>query len=62
MKGWKRTKKILSLQENRLVNSVKNMDYSLVILDQAQEEIDQAFEYYAEITISVLQSFDQQLE
>ena len=62
MKGWKRTKKILSLQENRLVNSVKNMDYSLVILDQAQEEIDQAFEYYAEISISVLQSFDQQLE
>ena len=38
------------------------MNYSLVILDQAQEEIDQAFEYYAEISISVLQSFDQQLE
>ena len=38
------------------------MDYNLVILDQAQEEIDQAYEYYAEISLSILQSFDQQLE
>ena len=38
------------------------MSYNLVILDQAQEEINQAFEYYFEISLSVLRSFDDQLE
>ena len=38
------------------------MSYNLVILDRAQEEIDQAYEYYAEISLSVFQSFDDQLE
>ncbi len=38
------------------------MDYKLVILDQAQEEINRAYEYYAEISLSALQSFDNQLE
>lgn len=38
------------------------MSYNLDILDRAQEEIDQAYEYYAEISLSVLQSFDNQLE
>lgn len=38
------------------------MSYNLVILDKAQEDIDEAYEYYAEISLSVLQSFDSQLE
>lgn len=38
------------------------MDYSLVILDRVQEEIDEAFEYYAKISFNVLQSFDRQLD
>ena len=38
------------------------MSYKLVILDRAQEEIDHAYEYYAQISLSVLQSFDSQLE
>ncbi len=37
------------------------MSYNLVILDQAQEEIRRAYEYYAEISIPVLRSFDDQL-
>ncbi|HLS29302.1 MAG TPA: type II toxin-antitoxin system RelE/ParE family toxin [Flavobacteriaceae bacterium] len=38
------------------------MNYKLVILDSAQEELEQAYEYYAEISSSVLQSFDYQLD
>jgi plasmid stabilization system protein ParE len=38
------------------------MSYNLVILDQAQEEINQAYEYYLEISFSVMKSFDDQLE
>lgn len=38
------------------------MAYEIVILDRAQEEINSAFEYYAEISIAVLKSFDEQLE
>lgn len=38
------------------------MNYNLVILEQAQEDINQAYEYYSEISLSVLQSFDGQLE
>lgn len=38
------------------------MNYDLVILDRAQEEIDQAYEYYSDISLSVMQSFDDQLE
>ncbi|QBO58332.1 type II toxin-antitoxin system RelE/ParE family toxin [Chryseobacterium salivictor] len=38
------------------------MGYNLVILNRAQEEIDQAYEYYSEISYSVMKSFDEQLE
>ncbi|QNS41276.1 hypothetical protein H0S70_13265 [Chryseobacterium manosquense] len=38
------------------------MSYNLVILGRAQEEINQIYEYYSEISFAVLQSFDQQLE
>ncbi|KFC21720.1 type II toxin-antitoxin system RelE/ParE family toxin [Chryseobacterium sp. FH1] len=38
------------------------MRYNLVILDQAQEEINQAYKYYLEISFSVMKSFDDQLE
>lgn len=38
------------------------MSYNLVILDSAQEELGKAYQYYAEISTSVLQSFDYQLE
>lgn len=36
--------------------------YKLDILNRAQKEIDDAFEYYGNIYLSVLQSFDEQLE
>jgi len=38
------------------------MSYNLVILDQAQEEINDAYEYYLEISLTVMKSFDDQLE
>ena len=38
------------------------MSYKLVILDRAQEEIDQAYDYYSQISSGVLRSFDEQLE
>ena len=38
------------------------MSYNLVILDKAQEEINEAYEYYLEISFSVMNSFDKQLE
>ena len=38
------------------------MSYNLVIIGRAQEQINQIYEYYSEISFSVLQSFDQQLE
>lgn len=38
------------------------MSYSLVILERAQEEIDEAYEYYSEISYGVMKSFDHQLE
>ena len=38
------------------------MNYNLVILDQAQEEINNAYEYYLEISFSVMKSFNNQLE
>lgn len=38
------------------------MDYEIVILDRAQDEINQIYEYYAKISFSVLQSFDDDLE
>ena len=38
------------------------MNYNLVILDKAQEEINEAYEYYLEISFSVMNSFDKQLE
>ena len=38
------------------------MNYNVVILDSAQEEISQAYDYYASISFSVMQSFDNQLE
>ena len=38
------------------------MSYNVVILDSAQEEINQAYDYYASISFSVMQSFDDQLE
>lgn len=38
------------------------MSYKLDILDRAQEEINQAFEYYEAVSLNVLKSFDDQLE
>jgi len=38
------------------------MSYNLVIFDRAQEDIDQAYEYYGAISFSAMQSFDEQLE
>ena len=38
------------------------MDYEILILDRAQDEINQIYEYYAGISFSVLQSFDNDLE
>ena len=38
------------------------MNYNVVILDSAQDEINQAFDYYANISFTVMQSFDNQLE
>ena len=38
------------------------MSYSLVIPERAQEEIDEAYEYYSEISHGVMKSFDHQLE
>ncbi|MFC6266880.1 type II toxin-antitoxin system RelE/ParE family toxin [Frigoriflavimonas asaccharolytica] len=38
------------------------MSYKLVILARAQEEIDEAYEYYEKISQSVMQTFDGQLE
>lgn len=38
------------------------MAYKLVILPQAQREIDVAFEYYGEVSTSVLLHFYEQLE
>lgn len=38
------------------------MAYEIIILDRAQEEIDKAYEYYAEISLTALKSFDEQLE
>ena len=38
------------------------MAYKLVILAQAHREIEKAFEYYGEISISVLHHFNEQLE
>lgn len=38
------------------------MSYSLVIPERAQEEIDEAYEYYSEISYGVMKSFDHQLE
>ena len=38
------------------------MVYNLTILPKAQEEIQKAFEYYEQISISVLTNFDSQLE
>lgn len=38
------------------------MVYDLTILPKAQEEILKAFEYYAQISVSVLANFDNQLE
>jgi|SRR5690606_7003526 len=38
------------------------MSYRLVILPNAQMEIDQAFEYYAQFSQSAVMNFDKQLE
>ncbi|WP_310377424.1 type II toxin-antitoxin system RelE/ParE family toxin [Flavobacterium sp.] len=38
------------------------MAYNLTILPQAQEEIQKAFEYYEQLSVSVLTNFDLQLE
>ena len=38
------------------------MIYSLVILPQAQREIQKAFEYYGEISVTALTNFNKQLE
>ncbi len=38
------------------------MGYKLVILNPAQKELSEAYEYYAKISTTVLQSFDDQLE
>jgi mRNA-degrading endonuclease RelE of RelBE toxin-antitoxin system len=38
------------------------MAYNLTILPKAQEEIQKAFEYYVQISVSVLTNFDNQLE
>lgn len=38
------------------------MAYNLTILPKAQEEIQKAFEYYEQISVSVLANFDNQLE
>ena len=41
---------------------MKSIAYEIIILDRAQEEIDKAYEYYAEISLTALKSFDEQLE
>jgi hypothetical protein len=38
------------------------MIYNLVILPQAQDEINKAFEYYQHLSASALSNFDNQLE
>jgi len=38
------------------------MSYKLIILDRAQEEIDEAYDYYSKISSGVLRSFDEHLE
>jgi len=38
------------------------MAYNIAILPKAQEEIQKAFEYYEQISVSILANFDNQLE
>lgn len=38
------------------------MEFEILILQRAQIELEQAYEYYAKISQSVLNSFDNQLE